>query len=85
MGVGSIAGLSAVVESAVRSAAGVTGVDFGFLLRTAKRESGFNPLAHAGSSSAAGLFQFVEQTWMPTSSARPTAASACPGRTPTGR
>ncbi len=66
MGVGSIAGLSAVVESAVRSAAGATGVDFGYLLRTAKRESGFNPLAHAGTSSAAGLFQFVEQTWMAT-------------------
>ena len=66
MGVGSIAGLSAVVESAVRSAAGATGVDFGFLLRTAKRESGFNPSAQAGTSSAAGLFQFVEQTWMAT-------------------
>ena len=66
MGVGSIAGLSAVVESAVRSAAGATGVDFDYLLRTAKRESGFNPLAHAGTSSAAGLFQFVEQTWMAT-------------------
>lgn len=66
MGVGSIAGLSAVVESAVRNAAGATGVDFDFLLRTAKRESGFNPLAQAGTSSAAGLFQFVEQTWMAT-------------------
>lgn len=66
MGVGSIAGLSAVVESAVRSAAGATGIDFGFLLRTARRESGFNPLAQAGTSSAAGLFQFVEQTWMAT-------------------
>lgn len=66
MGVAGIAGLSAVVESAVRSAAGATGVDFDFLLRTAKRESGFNPLAQAGTSSAAGLFQFVEQTWMAT-------------------
>ena len=66
MAVGGIAGLSAVVESAVRSAAGATGVDFGFLLSTARRESGFNPLAQAGSSSAAGLFQFVEQTWMAT-------------------
>ena len=66
MGVASIAGLSAVVESAVRSAAGATGVDFGFLLSTARRESGFNPLAQAGTSSAAGLFQFVEQTWLAT-------------------
>lgn len=66
MGVAGIAGLSAAVESAVRSAAGATGVDFGFLLKTARRESGFNPLARAGTSSAAGLFQFVEQTWLAT-------------------
>ena len=66
MGVGGIAGLSAVVESAVRSAAGATGVNFDFLLKTARRESGFNPLAQAGTSSAAGLFQFVEQTWLAT-------------------
>ena len=66
MGVAGIAGLSAAVESAVRSAAGATGIDFGFLLKTAKRESGFNPLAQAGTSSAAGLFQFLEQTWLAT-------------------
>lgn len=66
MGAVGIVGLSAAVESAVRSAAGATGVDFGFLLKTARRESGFNPLAQAGTSSAAGLFQFVEQTWLAT-------------------
>lgn len=66
MGVAGINGLSAVVEAAVRSAAGATGVDFGFLLKTARRESGFNPLARAGTSSAAGLFQFLEQTWLAT-------------------
>lgn len=52
------------VESAVRTAATATGVDFDFLMRTARRESGYNPLAHAPTSSAAGLFQFVEQTWL---------------------
>ncbi len=52
------------VESAVRTAASATGVDFDFLMRTARRESGYNPLAHAPTSSAAGLFQFVEQTWL---------------------
>lgn len=52
------------VESAIRQAAEVTGVDFDFLLRTAKRESSLNPAAKARSSSAAGLFQFVEQTWL---------------------
>ncbi len=54
------------VEAAVRKAAQVTGVDFNFLMRTAKRESGFDPSAKAPSSSAAGLFQFIEQTWLST-------------------
>jgi hypothetical protein len=41
-------------------------VDFGFLMRTAQRESGLSSSAHASTSSAAGLFQFVEQTWLST-------------------
>lgn len=52
------------VEQAIRRAAQVTGVDFDFLLKTAKRESGLNPQAKAPTSSAAGLFQFIEQTWL---------------------
>ena len=55
-----------VVEAAIQRASTATGVDFSFLLGAAKRESGFNPAAHAQSSSAAGLFQFVEQTWLAT-------------------
>ncbi len=55
-----------VVEAAIQGASAATGVDFTFLLGAAKRESGFNPSAKAQSSSAAGLFQFVEQTWMGT-------------------
>jgi hypothetical protein len=54
------------VEGAIRRAAAETGVDFAFLLSTAKRESGLNPRAHASTSSAAGLFQFVDQTWLST-------------------
>ena len=54
------------VEQAVRTASQTTGVDFSFLMRTAKRESGLDASAHAGTSSAAGLFQFIEQTWMST-------------------
>lgn len=65
MAVSSINALSAV-EQAVRTASQSTGVDFGFLMRTAKRESGFDANAHAGTSSAAGLFQFIEQTWLST-------------------
>lgn len=63
MGVAAV-GLASGVEQAVRAAAAATGVDFSFLLSTAKRESGFNPLARAGTSSAAGLFQFLDQTWL---------------------
>ena len=58
--------IKGAVEVAIQSASAATGVDFSFLLGAAKRESGYNPAAHAGSSSAAGLFQFVEQTWMST-------------------
>jgi len=63
MGVSALNGFAAI-EGAVRRASEVTGVDFGFLMRTAKRESGYNPDAKAQTSSAAGLFQFVEQTWL---------------------
>ncbi|HEX4097072.1 MAG TPA: transglycosylase SLT domain-containing protein [Caulobacteraceae bacterium] len=55
-----------VVEAAIQRASQATGVDFSFLLGTAKRESGYNPSAHARTSSAAGLFQFVDQTWLAT-------------------
>ncbi|HEY2658717.1 MAG TPA: transglycosylase SLT domain-containing protein [Caulobacteraceae bacterium] len=58
--------IKGAVEAAIQRASSATGVDFGFLLGAAKRESGYNPTAKAGSSSAAGLFQFVEQTWMST-------------------
>ncbi|OYX35331.1 MAG: lytic transglycosylase [Caulobacterales bacterium 32-69-10] len=61
-----VRGLGGQVEAALKRAASATGVDFDFLLRTAKRESGFNAGARAGTSSAAGLFQFVEQTWLST-------------------
>ncbi|MDP8917047.1 MAG: lytic transglycosylase domain-containing protein [Pseudomonadota bacterium] len=54
------------IEAAIRKAAERTGVDFGFLLKTARRESSLNPTAKAKGSSAAGLFQFVEQTWLGT-------------------
>ena len=52
------------VVGALQNAAKTTGVDFGFLVKTAMRESSLNPGAHAKTSSAAGLFQFVEQTWL---------------------
>lgn len=61
-----IEGIRGVVEAAIQRAAKATGVDFAFLMKTAGRESGMNPHARASTSSAAGLFQFVEQTWLST-------------------
>ncbi|MDB5476771.1 MAG: putative lytic transglycosylase [Phenylobacterium sp.] len=61
-----IQGIRGVVEAAIERASKATGVDFSFLMKTAGRESGMNPGAKAGGSSAAGLFQFVEQTWLST-------------------
>ncbi len=58
--------IKSVVQAAIQRASAVTGVDFGFLMGTAKRESGLNPAAKASSSSASGLFQFVDQTWLAT-------------------
>jgi hypothetical protein len=66
MGADAVNGLGGQVETALRRAASATGVDFDFLMRTAKRESGFDSGARASSSSAAGLFQFIEQTWLST-------------------
>ena len=58
--------IKGVVEAAIQRASSATGVDFGFLLGAAKRESGYNPAAKSQTSSATGLFQFVDQTWMST-------------------
>lgn len=61
-----VQGIRGVVEAAIQRASQATGVDFSFLMRTASRESGYNPAAKAPTSSAAGLFQFTEQTWLAT-------------------
>ena len=61
-----IEGIRGVVEAAIQRASNATGVDFTFLMKTAARESGYNPRAKAPTSSAAGLFKFVEQTWLAT-------------------
>jgi hypothetical protein len=56
---------SAVI-GAIRQAAQATGTSFQYLLATAQVESGLNPQAGAATSSARGLFQFIEQTWLAT-------------------
>ncbi|MCU6454158.1 lytic transglycosylase domain-containing protein [Sphingomonas sp. A2-49] len=52
------------VQSAIALASSKTGVDFDYLLGQAKLESGLNANARAGTSSASGLYQFVEQSWL---------------------
>lgn len=57
---------TALVTGAVKRASASTGAGFDFLMKMAARESGFDPNAQAKTSSAAGLFQFIEQTWLST-------------------
>ena len=56
----------AAVIGAIRNAARATGADFQYLLATAQVESALNPTASVSSSSARGLFQFIDQTWLST-------------------
>jgi len=51
------------VLAALKQASAATGSDFNYLLCTAMRESSLHPQAKSSTSSACGLFQFVEQTW----------------------
>lgn len=50
--------------NALTAAGDKSGVDFSYLLQTAVRESSLNPTAKARTSSAVGLFQFLEGTWL---------------------
>ena len=52
------------IQSAIALASSKTGVDFDYLLGQAKLESGLNANAKAGTSSASGLYQFIEQSWL---------------------
>jgi hypothetical protein len=54
------------VRAAIARASQATGVDFDYLLAQAKIESGLNPQAKAGTSSASGLYQFTGGTWLQT-------------------
>ncbi|UAB78715.1 transglycosylase SLT domain-containing protein [Erythrobacter sp. SCSIO 43205] len=54
------------VERAIASAAQQTGIDFDFLIAQAQVESAMDPTARARTSSATGLYQFIESTWLET-------------------
>jgi hypothetical protein len=66
---GAAAGLNgsgSKVTGAIRQAANATGTSFQYLVATAKMESNLDPAATAPTSSAKGLYQFIEQTWLGT-------------------
>lgn len=54
------------VQSAIQRASQKTGVDFSYLLGQAQVESSLRPDAKAPTSSASGLYQFIEQSWLGT-------------------
>ena len=54
------------ISGAISKAAESTGISFQYLLTTAKIESSLNPQAQASTSSAKGLYQFIDQTWLAT-------------------
>lgn len=56
--------VSEQVLGAVREASRRTGADFGYMLANAARESGFRADAQARTSSATGLYQFIDSTWL---------------------
>src|SRR5260370_4543761 len=54
------------IAGVIKQAASTVGTSFECMLAAAKMESNFNPTASASTSSARGLYQFIEQTWLGT-------------------
>lgn len=52
--------------AAIRLSALTTGADFGYMMKLAYAESTFDPEAGAATSTAQGLYQFIEDTWVQT-------------------
>lgn len=52
------------VLSAIKQASAKTGVNFAYLVEQAAAESSFNAKAESRHSSATGLYQFIESTWL---------------------
>ncbi len=54
------------IAGAIKQASDSTGASFRYLVAAAKIESNLQPTAAASTSSARGLYQFIEQTWLGT-------------------
>jgi hypothetical protein len=61
---GAASGPGVRVEQAIRTGSSATGVSYDYLQRTAYRESSYRPDLAATTSTATGLFQFLDQTWL---------------------
>jgi Transglycosylase SLT domain len=48
----------------IKRASRAANVDFGYMMAQAAQESSFQPDAKASTSSATGLFQFIDSTWL---------------------
>ena len=57
-------GAGGSIRNAIANASQKTGIDFNYLMGQAKLESGMRSNAHSGTSSASGLYQFVDQSWL---------------------
>jgi hypothetical protein len=51
-------------QAAIQRASSRTGIDFNYLLGQAQIESGMQTHARARTSSATGLYQFIDQSWL---------------------
>jgi hypothetical protein len=54
------------IAGVIKQASDSTGASFGYLVAAAKIESNLQPTAAASTSTARGLYQFIEQTWLGT-------------------
>jgi hypothetical protein len=59
-----LADMPAQIALALSLASSSTGADYDYLVNTARSESSFQAEAKAPTSSAQGLFQFIEETWI---------------------
>lgn len=52
------------IVKAVADASAKVGISFSYLMNKAEAESSYNPTAKAKTSSASGLYQFIDSTWL---------------------
>ncbi len=59
-------GIPEYIVQAIMEASLQTGMDFSYMMDLAKIESSYKPWSGAGTTSARGSFQFIEETWLRT-------------------